>query len=47
LKPLRQAIKVMQINLAEEPIAPLRIGDDGGISIFVSGHEVVSIMFLP
>jgi len=47
LKPLWKFPYVMQINLAEDPIAPLRVGDDGGISISVSGHEIVSIMFSP
>ena len=47
LKPLGKFPYVMKINLAEEPIAPLRVDDDGGISISVSGHEIVSIMFSP
>jgi alpha-mannosidase len=45
LKPLRQFVNAMQVNLAEEEITTLHIGDEGGIRIPVSGHEVVSIMF--
>ncbi len=45
LKPLRSFENVMQVNLAEEPIATLKPGEDGSIMIYVSGHEIVSIMF--
>lgn len=47
MKLLRKFENVMQVNLAEEPIATTSAGDNGSISIMVSGHEVVSIMFLP
>jgi alpha-mannosidase len=45
LKPLRHFANVVQVNLAEEPIAALSAGDNGSISISVSKHETVSIMF--
>ncbi len=37
--------KVMQVNLAEEPLTALETGDDGSVTIDVHGHEIVSIMF--
>jgi len=45
LKPLRQFTNASLVNLAEEEISALHIGDDGSIMISVSGHEIVSIMF--
>jgi len=45
LKPLRRFTDARQVNLAEEEIAVLEIGEDGGISMPVSGHEVASILF--
>ena len=45
LRPMRQFDHVIQINLAEEEIAPLNIEGDGSILTPVSGYQVVSIMF--
>ena len=45
LRPLLKFENVMQVNLAEEPIAALHAGDNSIISISVPGHRVVSIMF--
>ena len=47
LKSLRKFPNVMQVNLAEEPIATLKPKEDGSIMIYVSGHEIVCIMFSP
>jgi len=47
LKLLRKFKTILQVNLAEEPLATLNSGDDGIISISVAGHEVISFMFLP
>jgi len=43
LKPLCKFKKVMQVNLAEEPLTALETGDDGSVTIDVHGHEIVSI----
>jgi alpha-mannosidase len=45
LKPLWHFKSIMQVNLAEEPIAALNSGEDGSVMISVSGYEIVSIMF--
>ncbi|MFH2038949.1 MAG: glycosyl hydrolase-related protein, partial [Chloroflexota bacterium] len=45
LRPMRRFTDTRQVNLAEEEIAAMDMGDDGGISLPVSGHEVVSIGF--
>jgi len=45
LKPLRQFGTVEQVNLAEEKITPLKVESDGSVSLPVSAHQVVSIMF--
>ncbi len=45
LRSMRRFANIMQVNLAEEEITTLSMGDEGGIRIPVSGHEVVSIMF--
>jgi len=45
LKPLRHYKRIMKVNLAEEPISALSAGDNGSISISVSRHEIVSIIF--
>jgi alpha-mannosidase len=45
LKPLQHYKSIMKVNLAEEPISTLNAGIDGNITLLVSGHEVVSIMF--
>jgi hypothetical protein len=35
----------LQVNLAEEEITALDMGDEGEIMIPVSGHEVIGILF--
>ena len=45
LKPLRRFEHAAQVNLAEEEISALNVGEDGSILISVSGHEIASIMF--
>ena len=45
LKPLCKFEKVMQVNLAEEPLTALGTGDDGCVTIGVHDHEIVSIKF--
>ena len=45
LKTLRQFGNVEQVNLAEEKITTLKVESDGSVSIPVSAHQVVSIMF--
>ena len=45
LEPLCQFANVEQVNLAEEKITTLKAEGDGSISLPVSGHEIVSIMF--
>jgi mannosylglycerate hydrolase len=45
LKVLRKFKNIMQVNLAEETLTTLNSGEDGNISISVSGHEVISFMF--
>jgi alpha-mannosidase len=47
LKLLRKFNNILQVNLAEETLTTLNPGDDGIVSISVSGHEVISFMFLP
>jgi alpha-mannosidase len=46
LKPMRHFANAMHVNLAEEEISALNAGEDGSIMISVSGHEIVSILFL-
>ena len=45
LKPLRRFQHARQINLAEEEIETLAVGDDGCVELSVSGHQIVSILF--
>jgi hypothetical protein len=45
LKTVRQFSRARQINLAEEEFAGLKIGDDGSVTVPVTGHQVVSILF--
>ena len=45
LKPLRQFGNVEQVNLAEEKIKILKAESDGSVSLPVSAHQVVSVMF--
>jgi hypothetical protein len=35
-----------RVNLAEEEISPLEMDGNGGVKISVTGHEIVSAMFL-
>ncbi|MFN2195295.1 MAG: alpha-mannosidase [Anaerolineales bacterium] len=46
LKPLRKFAKAMLVNLAEEEITPLSVTEDGSVSLSVSGHKVVSVLFV-
>jgi len=46
LKPFINFRKVFQVNLAEESLAVLNTDNDGGVSLSVSGHKVISIMFI-
>jgi alpha-mannosidase len=45
LRSMRRFANAKQINLAEEEISTLDMGDEGEIRIPVSGHQVVSILF--
>jgi alpha-mannosidase len=45
LRTMRRFTNAMQVNLAEEEITGLDMGDEGGISMPVCGHEVVGIQF--
>jgi alpha-mannosidase len=45
LKPLRRFAHAEHVNLAEEELSALGVGDDGSVEISVSAHEVVSIKF--
>ena len=45
LRTMRRFTNAVQVNLAEEGITALEIGEDGGISMPVCGHEVASILF--
>jgi mannosylglycerate hydrolase len=45
LKPLHRFAHATQVNLAEETISPLNIGDDGSVALSVAGHKVISVLF--
>ena len=45
LKPLRKFKKATQVNLAEKPLSALKIGEDGSVTVPVTGHQLVSILF--
>ena len=45
LKTLRQFGKVKQVNLAEEKVTTLKVESDGSVSLPVSAHQVISVMF--
>ena len=45
IKPIRKFSRAKKINLTEEEIADLEIGDDGSVTIYVSGHQIASILF--
>jgi alpha-mannosidase len=45
LKPLRHFLQARQINLAEEEIDNLKINEDGSVTLPVTGHQIVSILF--
>jgi alpha-mannosidase len=45
LKPLRRFTSVAQANLAEDVIQPLEFGENGSVSLPVTGHQIVSIRF--
>jgi mannosylglycerate hydrolase len=45
LKPLGRFTQAMRVNLAEEEISSVHLGEGGNIEVIVSGHEIVSILF--
>lgn len=45
LKPFRRFSHAVQVNLAEEEIAPLDMDIDGSIKTLVNGHQIVNVMF--
>jgi mannosylglycerate hydrolase len=47
LNQLGKTKNALHVNLAEEPINTLNPGEDSSIMMCVSGHEIVSIKFLP
>jgi alpha-mannosidase len=46
LKPYQPFTQAKQVNLAEEEITILKKENDGSVRISVSGHEIVSILFV-
>ena len=45
LKPYRRFSQAWHVNLAEEKIQVLEIGDDGSVEFPVSGHKISTILF--
>ncbi len=46
LRPCRPFASAARANLAEEPLTPLAVGEDGTLHFQAGGHEVVTLRFL-
>jgi alpha-mannosidase len=42
---LRPASTAARANLAEEPVSPLDVGEDGTVHFTVKGHEIITVQF--
>jgi alpha-mannosidase len=45
LRPWRAFANAWLVNLAEEPISPLNVGEDGAVHFKAGGHQIVTVRF--
>jgi len=46
LRPWRPFVSTLRSNLAEEPLNPLTVEEDGADHLQAGGHEVVTVRFV-